>query len=197
MRLNRNNKAHRNTIFPLRFSEEAVAVIRAHLANRPESSFHLRIERKGGHANVQVGYDRKKNLNTKHTYPIMIEITEEDEICLEGSRIDWRSEKQEFCIYPDVDLDIEYQNILNRFKIRVNRNVFRNDKARIYRGVSEFPNWFPLRVRKLEISKVKIQGIIWILTLANRHEPEEILKIESTIADEILDYFSDFPVRND
>ncbi|AXR60837.1 hypothetical protein [Leptospira mayottensis] len=197
MGLNQNNKAHRSSILPLRFSEEAVAVIRTHLANRPESSFHLRIERKGGHASVQVGYEQKKNLNTIHAYPIKIEISEEDEICLEGSRIDWKPEKQEFYIYPDVDLDIEYQNILNRFKIRANRNVFRNDKARIYRDPSEFPNWFPLRIRKLEISKVKIQGKIWILALAHRYEPEEILKIESTIADEILDYFSDFPDRND
>ncbi|EMY78927.1 hypothetical protein LEP1GSC060_0877 [Leptospira weilii serovar Ranarum str. ICFT] len=190
-------KRRLNFVLPLRFSQEAASLIRAHLADRPESAFQVRIERKNGHTNVQVGYDRKKNLKTVHSYPVLVEISEEDEICLEGSKIDWNSENNEFIIYPDVDLEIEYHIFLNRFKIRTNRNVFKSDRTRTYSNRSEFPNWFPIRAGELGISKVKIQGRIWTLTLVDRHKAEEILKIESSIADGILDYFSDFPIQRD
>ncbi|EMJ94185.1 hypothetical protein LEP1GSC193_2689 [Leptospira alstonii serovar Pingchang str. 80-412] len=190
-------KRRLNFALPLRFSEEAVTAIRAHLVDRPESAFQVRIERKDGHTNVQVGYDRKKNLKTAHSYPVLVEIAEEDEICLEGSRIEWNRENNEFLIYPDVDLEIEYQIFLNRFKIRINRNVFKDDRTRTYANRSEFPDWFPIRAGELGISKVKIKGRIWTLTLVDRYKTKEILEIESSVADGILDYFSNFPVLRD
>ncbi|EMO94244.1 hypothetical protein [Leptospira interrogans] len=188
-------KNRRNTIYPLRFSEEAVTTIRTHLLDRFETAFQVKLERKHEHTKVQVGYDRKKGIKTIHTYPVELEIAKEDEICLEGSMIDWDSEKHEFKIYPDVDVEIEYNGILNHFEMQVNRNVFSNDKVRVYTKTTGFPSWFPVRENILEINKVKIKGRIWKLTLEDWCQPEEIMKIESSIANEVLDYFSDFPKR--
>ncbi|UOG31194.1 hypothetical protein [Leptospira noguchii] len=182
-------------IYPLRFSEGAVSTIRTHLIKRPETAFQVKLERKHEHTKVQVGYDRKKGIKTIHSYPIELEISKEDEICLEGSMIDWDSEKHEFKIYPDVDLEIKYNVILNRFEIQVNRSVFEDNKVRIYTEATGFPSWFPLRDRILKINKVIIRGRIWKLTLMDRYQSEENMKIESSIVNEILDYFSNFPIR--
>lgn len=190
-------KKSSDKILPLSFTEEAIQEVHAHLAGRPGSSFQIRIERKNKHSNVQVGYDQRKNVRTIHSYPILVEMNEVDEICLEGSRMDWDAANREFRIHPDVDLDIEYGTILNRFKIRINRNVFKDDQVRVYQSSSEIPDWFPIQIRKLEISKIRIRGGHWILDLIERHEVEEILKIEKEIADEVLDYFSEFPIRRD
>ncbi|PJZ40597.1 hypothetical protein CH370_14830 [Leptospira kmetyi] len=185
------------TVLPLHFSQEAIEEIHSHLASRPSSAFQIRIERKHKHSNVQVGYDQRKNVKTIHSYPILVEMNEIDEVCLEGSRIDWDAQNREFRIHPDVDLDIEYGTILNRFKIRINRNLFKDDRPRVYQYVATLPDWLPLQIRKLEFSKVEIRGKVWILDLTDRREVEEILKIEKEIADEILDYFSEFPIRRD
>ncbi|TGM06393.1 hypothetical protein EHQ76_05730 [Leptospira barantonii] len=185
------------TVPPLQFSPEAIEEVRTHLAKRPSSAFQIRIERKNKHSNVQVGYDQRKNVKTVHSYPIVVEMSEIDEICLEGARIDWDALNREFRIHPDVDLDIEYGTILNRFKIKINRNLFKDDQPRIYQNADGLPDWFPIQIRKLEFSKVEIRERIWLLDLTERHEIEEILKIEKEIADEILDYFSEFPIRRD
>ncbi|RHX79554.1 hypothetical protein [Leptospira yasudae] len=191
--INQILKGSSDPILPLQFSEEAVAAIRAHLANRPESAFQVRIERKGKHSNVQVGYDRKKNIKTAYSYPVPVEIEAEDEVCLEGSRMEWDAETQEFRIHPDVDLDLEYGILFNRFTIHVNRNTFKNDSARIYQSPSDYPNWFPIQPERFNLAKTKIQGRVWTFDLKERYDAEEILRLEQGIADEILDYFSEFP----
>lgn len=188
-------KSRSKSTYPLRFSEGAVTTIQTHLVKRPETAFQVKLEREKEHTRVQVGYDRKKGIKTIHSYPIELDIAKEDEICLEGSMIDWDSEKHEFKIYPDVNLEIEYNVILNYFEIRIDRDVFENDKVRVYTKTTGFPSWFPVRENILEINKVTIKGRIWKLNLTNRYQSEEILKIESSIADEVLDYFSDFPRR--
>ncbi|UML79179.1 hypothetical protein [Leptospira kirschneri] len=188
-------KSRSKPTYPLRFSEGAVTTIQTHLVKRPETAFQVKLEREKEHTRVRVGYDRKKGIKTIHSYPIELDIAKEDEICLEGSMIDWDSEKHEFKIYPDVNLEIEYNVILNYFEIRIDRDVFENDKVRVYTKTTGFPSWFPVRENILEINKVTIKGRIWKLNLTNRYQSEEILKIESSIADEVLDYFSDFPRR--
>ncbi|MCG6168904.1 hypothetical protein [Leptospira sanjuanensis] len=184
-------------ILPLQFSKEAVAAIRAHLAHRPESAFQVRIERKGKHSNVQVGYDRKKNIKTAYSYPIPVEIEADDEVCLEGSRMEWDAEAREFRIHPDVDLDLEYGILFNRFTIHVNRNTFKSDSARIYQKQSDYPTWFPIEPERFNLSKTKIQGRVWTFDLKERYDAEEILRLEQGIAEEILDYFSEFPRLRD
>ncbi|XDD49549.1 hypothetical protein AB3N59_14230 [Leptospira sp. WS92.C1] len=182
---------------PLQFSPKAVDVIQRHLERRTQSSFQVRIDRKPNSINVQVGYDKKKNIIMRHSYPVLVEMSQDDEICLEGSRIEWNRESQEFQIYPDVDLDIEYKPISNCFRLEVNRFVFKEGHSRTYQTETDFPEWFPKEIRSSDFYKVEIQGRIWVLFLTRRMESKEILEIENRIADAILDFFSGFPRRCD
>ncbi|RHX88603.1 hypothetical protein [Leptospira stimsonii] len=180
---------------PLQFSNTAIAVIQKHLETRLDSAFQIRIERKKHRVDVQVGYDQKKNQKTLHSYPIRLEISKEDEICLEGSRLDWDEENRDFRIYPDIDLEIEYGLFKNRFRIETNRFLFEDERKREIFRSGKFPEWLPEEWSIFEISKIEIQGRIWNLFLETRLNSEKILEIEKKIADWILDYFSEFPKR--
>ncbi|MBM9579681.1 hypothetical protein JWG45_21260 [Leptospira sp. 201903070] len=180
---------------PLQFSDTAITVIQKHLETRLDSAFQIRIERKKHRVDVQVGYDQKKNQKTLHSYPIYLEISKEDEICLEGSRLDWDEENRDFRIYPDVDLEIEYGMIRNRFRILTNRFIFEDeDKKEVYYA-EKFPDWFSEEWNTFEISKIEIKGRIWNVFLESRPDSGRIMEIEKKIADWILDYFSGFPKR--
>ncbi|AOP34999.1 hypothetical protein A0128_14765 [Leptospira tipperaryensis] len=182
---------------PLQFSEIAISAIRKHLEKRPQSAFQVRIERKKHRVDVQVGYDQKKNLKTLYSYPVLLEISKEDEICLEGSRLDWDEESSDFRIYPDVDLEIEYGMVRKRFQILVNRFVFQDENRKEIYNEGNFPDWFSEEWNTFGISKIEIQGRIWNVVLETRPDPKQILEIEKKIADWILDYFSGFPKRRD
>ncbi|MBM9502551.1 hypothetical protein JWG44_20050 [Leptospira sp. 201903071] len=187
--------ATRSQPSPLQFSETAISVIQKHLEKRIESAFQIRIERKKHRVDVQVGYDQKKNQKTTYSYPIRLEVSKEDEICLEGSRMDWDEENRDFRIYPDVDLEIEYGIIRNRFRIRINRFVFEDEYKKEVYYAGNFPDWFSEEWNTFEISKIEIKGRIWGVFLEIRPDPKRIPEIEKRIADWILDYFSGFPKR--
>ncbi|TGM52864.1 hypothetical protein [Leptospira adleri] len=185
------------SLLPLQFSETAISVIQKHLENRNQSAFQIRLERKQRRVDVQVGYDQKKNQKTLYSYPIPLQVSKEDEICLEGSRLDWDEENFDFRIYPDVDLEIEYGSVLNRFRITVNRFVFEDERRKEVYVAGKFPNWLPEEWNIFGISKIEILGRNWKIVLKTRPDPEGILETEKKIADLILDYFSEFPPRRD
>ncbi|TGK29485.1 hypothetical protein EHQ12_17275 [Leptospira gomenensis] len=186
-------------VFPLRFTKEAEDTIRKHLDRRKESVFRIMIDRTRASTEVKVGYDQTRNSVPLYEYPVRVEIDPEDEVSLEGSRMDWDSETREFRIYPDVDLDVEYQRIRNRFRIETNRYLFVDLFRRKYESKTGYPEWLRNTIDSAKIESLEIEGSVWTFRLneAYRSEYSDILMLEKELADSILDFFSGFPKRKE
>lgn len=190
-------RKNENPAVPLRFTAAAEEAIRKHLDQRKESVFRIVVDRTEGWTDVKIGYDRNRNSDPLYEYPIPLEIDPEDEVSLEGARIDWEAATGEFRIYPDVDLDVEYQPIRNRFRIDTNRRLFDDLDRRRFQAENGYPEWMPKAVDPSKIGTLEIRGSVWILFLngAYRSNYSDILILEKEIADSVLDFFSAFPKR--
>lgn len=116
---------------PLQFSKEAIQKINSHLEKRPahaKSAFKVLIVYQKETILCQVGYDDFKLIQkTKFEYPIPLLISEQDELFLRGSFIDYHEEDDSFFYYPNVNLEVFRRKSNSIFVFSIDRYIISED----------------------------------------------------------------------
>ncbi len=116
---------------PLFFSETAIQKIKTHLENRPanvKSAFKVSVIFQKEKILCQVGFDDYKLIRkTLFEYPVPLIMTEQDELFLRGSYIDYHLEDEAYFYYPNVHLEVSDRSNESIFVFHLDRFVISPD----------------------------------------------------------------------
>ncbi|MCB1157669.1 MAG: hypothetical protein KDK45_09215, partial [Leptospiraceae bacterium] len=114
----------------LKCSPKAIEKITEQVKSRPSgisSTFQIKINYKPTEVSFEVGFvEQEKELQTRHTYPVPIQMNEKDETYLLGSKLEYKEEENNFYIYPDIEIFAEPTPKKEIMRYSINRSVVSN-----------------------------------------------------------------------
>ena len=181
---------------PLQFSDNAIQKIQSHLENRPaniKSAFKVVVVYQKEKILCQVGFDDYKFIRkTLYNYPIPLIISEQDELFLRGSYIDFHSEEEAYFHYPNVHMEVSTRSNDSIFVFSLDRYVvFPDSPVKTYAFSKEqFDSSLPHLIQLL-FKTEKVESIYIENNLISVERIKEIdkEKFEEEIADIILSYY--------
>ena len=180
---------------PLQFSDNAIQKIKNHLENRPanvKSAFKVVAVYQKEKILCQVGFDDYKSIRkTLNDYPIPLIISEQDELFLRGSYIDFHSEEEAYFHYPNVHLEVSTRSNDSIFVFQLDRYVvFPDSPVKTYATKEQFDSSLPNLIQLL-FKTEKVESIYLDNNFISVERIKEVdkYKFEEEIADIILSYY--------
>lgn len=167
-----------------------------HLENRPanvKSAFKVVVVYQKEKILCQVGFDDYKSIRkTLNDYPIPLIISEQDELFLRGSYIDFHSEEEAYFHYPNVHLEVSTRSNDSIFVFQLDRYVvFPDSPVKTYALTKEqFDSSLPNLIQLL-FKTEKVESIYLDNNFISVERIKEVdkYKFEEEIADIILSYY--------
>ena len=141
----------------------------------------------------QVGFDDYKFIRkTLYDYPIPLIISEQDELFLRGSYIDFHSEEEAYFHYPNVHLEVSTRSNDSIFVFSLDRYVvFPDSPVKTYalskeQFDSSLPNLIQLLFKTEKVESIYLENNFISVERIKEMDKE---KFEEEIADIILSYY--------
>lgn len=181
---------------PLHFSENAIQKIKNHLENRPanvKSAFKVVVVYQKEKILCQVGFDDYKFIRkTLNDYPIPLIISEQDELFLRGSYIDFHSKEEAYFHYPNVHMEVSTRSNESIYVFHLDRYVvFPDSPIKTYTlSKEQFDSTLPNLIQLL-FKTEKVESIYLDNNFISVERIKEVdkYKFEEEIADIILSYY--------
>lgn len=181
---------------PLHFSENAIQKIKNHLENRPanvKSAFKVVVVYQKEKILCQVGFDDYKFIRkTLNDYPIPLIISEQDELFLRGSYIDFHSKEEAYFHYPNVHMEVSTRSNESIYVFHLDRYVvFPDSPIKTYTLSKEqfdstLPNLIQLLFKTEKVESIYLENNFISVEIIKEIDKD---KFEEEIADIILSYY--------
>lgn len=182
---------------PLFFTEQALFKIKEHLDSRPagiKSAFKINLLYQKEKIICQVGFDDYKLIRkTLFEYPVPIIISEEDELFLRGSYIDYHLEEGVYYHYPNINIEVTSRSKNSILVFYLDRNVIsvNSEIKNIALDKTTFSQTQPILIRNIFqtgfVESIFIEGNL--ISVEKNSSNENAIEIEERLTDIILTYF--------